>query len=161
GEAADGLQRVASVLASRFEESMNGARFDEASMALANFKAAAPNDNRIPTFEVRLITAPISKALADGNLGRVNALIRPAQSSPVLPVDQINKWKAEASHRQEEIKVQKFASQISDRIRDGRLVDPADDSAKLYMQELHDAAPTNATTQRLQRDLNAAYMRKA
>jgi protein TonB len=29
------------------------------------------------------------------------------------------------------------------------------------MQQLHDAAPTNATTQRLQRELNAAYMRKA
>ena len=29
------------------------------------------------------------------------------------------------------------------------------------MQQLHDAAPTNATTQRLARDLNAAFMRKA
>ncbi len=29
------------------------------------------------------------------------------------------------------------------------------------MQQLHDLAPTNTTTQRLTRDLNAAYMRKA
>ena len=29
------------------------------------------------------------------------------------------------------------------------------------MQQLREAAPTNATTQRAQRDLNSAYMRKA
>src|SRR5262249_47506311 len=140
---------------------MNGGRFDEAGMALANFKAAAPEDSRIPTLEVRLITAQISKALADGNLDRVNSLIRQAQSSSAISADQGNKWKNEANRRQEDAKVQKIASQITDRIRDGRLIDPADDSAKLYMQQLHDAAPTNATTQRLARELNAAYMRKA
>ncbi len=48
GEAVDGLQRVAAVLAARFDESMNGGRLDEAGLALANFKAAAPNDSRIP-----------------------------------------------------------------------------------------------------------------
>jgi len=57
--------------------------------------------------------------------------------------------------------VQRIAGLVTDRIRDGRLLDPSDDSAKLYMQQLHDAAPSNSTTQRLQRELIAAYMRKA
>jgi TonB family protein len=161
GEATDGLQRVASVLAVRFDESMNGGRFDEASIALANFKAAAPKDSRIPGLEVRLMTAQISKALADSNLDRANALIRQAQMSPAFSADQVNKWKAETARRTEDAKVQRVASLITDRIRDGRLVEPADDSAKMYLQQLHDLAPTNATTQRLTRELNAAYMRKA
>jgi len=161
GEAIDGLQRVAAVLAARFDESMNGGRLDEASLALANFKAAAPNDSKIPGLEVRLMTAQVSKALADGNMDRAQSYIRQASSSPAFSADQINKWKAEINRRQEDAKVQKIAGMVTDRIRDGRLVDPADDSAKLYMQQLHDAAPTNATTQRLTRDLNAAYMRKA
>jgi TonB family protein len=160
-EAVDGLQRVASVLAARLDESMNGGRFDEASLALANFKAASPNDSRIPGLEVRLITAQVSKALAEGNLDRANALIRQAQLSSSISADQINKWKAETTRRQEDAKVQRIAGLVTDRIRDGRLVDPADDSAKVYMQQLHDLAPTNATTQRLTRDLNGAYMRKA
>src|SRR5262249_33804934 len=67
----------------------------------------------------------------------------------------------EANRRQEDAKVQRLAGLIGDRIRDGRLLDPSDDSAKMYMQQLHDLSPTNATTQRLSRDLNAAYMRKA
>jgi TonB family protein len=161
GEATDGLQRVAGVLAVRFDEAMNGGRFDEASVALANFKAAAPKDGRTGGLEVRLMTAQISKALADSNLDRANALIRQAQTSSAISADQINKWKTETTRRQEDAKVQRVASLITDRIRDGRLLEPADDSAKMYMQQLHDLAPTNATTQRLTRDLNGAYMRKA
>jgi TonB family protein len=161
GEAVDGLQRVAAVLAARFDESMTAGKLDEASLALANFKAAAPNDSKIPALEVRLMTAQVSKALADGNMDRAQNLIRQASSSPAFSADQINKWKTEVNRRQEDAKVQKMAGLVTDRIRDGRLVEPADDSAKLYMQQLHDAAPTNATTQRLQRDLNAAFMRKA
>jgi TonB family protein len=161
GEAVDGLQRVAAVLAARFDESMNGGRLDEAGLALANFKAAAPTDSRIPALEVRVMTAQIAKAMADGNMDRALALIRQAQSSPAFSADQINKLKAEVNRRQEDAKVQRFAGLVTDRIRDGRLVEPAEDSAKVYMQQLHDLAPTNATTQRLTRDLNAAYMRKA
>jgi TonB family protein len=161
GEAVDGLQRVAAVLAARFDESMNGGRYDEASLALANFKAAAPDDGRIPNLEVRLMTAQISKALTDGNIDRATALIRQAQSSSAISTDQINKWKTEVNRRQEEAKVQKVAGLVTDRIRDGRLVEPVDDSAKVYMQQLHELAPTNATTQRLIHELNAAYMHKA
>src|ERR1700716_1989623 len=95
GEASDGLQRVAGVLAARFDESMNGGRFDEASLAFANFKAAAPNDSRIPNLEVRLITAQVSKAFAEGNLDRATALIRLAQGSSSITADQVNKWKTE------------------------------------------------------------------
>jgi TonB family protein len=161
GEAADGLQRVAAVLGARFDESMTAGKLDEAGLALANLKAAAPNDSKTPGLEVRLMTAQVSKALADGNMDRAQNLIRQASSSPAFSADQINKWKTEVNRRQEDAKVQKMAGLVTDRIRDGRLVEPADDSAKLYMQQLHDAAPTNATTQRLQRDLNAAFMRKA
>ncbi|MDB6158331.1 MAG: Protein TonB, partial [Gammaproteobacteria bacterium] len=161
GEVTDGLQRVASVLAVRFDESMNAGHFDEASITLANFKAAAPKDSRTPGLEVRLMTAQISKALADGNLDRANALIRQAQTSSAVSADQVNKWKAETTRRTEDAKVQRVAGLITDRIRDGRLIEPADDSAKMYLQQLHDLVPTNATTQRLTRDLNGAYMRKA
>jgi TonB family protein len=161
GEATDGLQRVAGVLAVRFDESMNAGRFDEASTTLANLKAAAPKDSRIPGLEVRLMTAQISKALADSNLDRANALIRQAQTSSAISADQINKWKADTTRRTEDAKVQRIASLVTDRIRDGRLVEPADDSAKVYVQQLHDLAPTNSTTQRLTRELNAAFMRKA
>ncbi len=161
GEVIDGLQRVASVLAARFDDAMNAAHFDEAAGTLANFKAAAPKDSRIGSLELRLATAQVNKAFADGNVDRAAALVRQAQQTSTIPADQLSKWRTEITRRQEDAKLQRLAGLVGDRIRDGRLLDPADDSAKLYMQQLHDAAPTNATTQRMQRDLNASYMHKA
>ena len=161
GEAKDGLQRVAGVAASRFDESMNAGKFDDASLALANLKVAAPSDARIGAFELKLTTAQISKALADGNIDRASALVRLAQQSPNIPADQLTKWRTDIGRRQEDAKVQRLANLVSDRIRDGKLVDPPEDDAKTYVQQLHDVAPSNPNTQRAIRELNAAYMRKA
>jgi periplasmic protein TonB len=161
GEAKDGLQRVASVVASRFDEAMNGAKYDEATLALANLKIAAPNDPRIAALELKLTSAQISKAFADGSIDRAAVLVRQAQQSTAIPADQLAKWRTEITRRQEDAKVQRLANLVSDRIRDGKLTDPADDDAKAYAQQLRDIAPSNATTQRVVRDLNAAYLRKA
>jgi len=161
GEARDGLQRVAGVASSRFDESMNAGKFDDDSLALANLKVAAPNDARIGAFELKLTTAQIGKAMADGNIDRASALVRQAQQSPNIPADQLTKWRTDIGRRQEDAKVQRLANLVSDRIRDSKLVDPADDDAKTYVQQLHDLAPSNPITQRAVRELNAAYMRKA
>ncbi len=161
GEAKDGLQRVASVAASRFEESMTAGKYDEASLALANLKVAAPEDSRNGQFELKLFNAQVAKALADGNVDRASALVRQAQNSPNIPADQLAKVRADIARHQDDAKVQKLAGLVSDRIRDGRLIDPPEDSAKTYVQQLHDLAPSNPNTQRAMRELNSAYLRKA
>ncbi len=161
GEAADGLQRVAGVLANRFDDAVGAGRLDEASQALSNFKLALPDDPRANSFEVRLLSAWISKAFADGNFDRAALLIRQAAQSSAISADQVAKWRIELARHQEDIKVQRLANLITDRLRDGRLSDPADDSARSYMKQLHEAAPTNAVTQRLEKELGAAYLRRA
>ena len=161
GEAKDGLQRVAGVAASRFDESMNSGKFDDASLALANLKVATPNDSRIPADELKLATAQISKALNDGNIDRAAALVRQAQQSPNIPADQLTKWRNDIARRQEDAKVQKTYNLASDRMRDGRLTDPPDDSAKTYVQQLRDSSPNNPITLRAVHELNGAYLRKA
>jgi protein TonB len=160
GEARDGLQRVASVLAQRFDEALNGARFEEAAQTLANFKLATPADARGPQFELRLYTAEINRALADANLERAAAILRQGQQSGVVPADTLAKWRTDIARRVEDSKVTRLAGLIEDRIRDGRLSD-GDDSAKAYLAQLTTAAASNAATQRAQRDLIAAYLKKA
>lgn len=159
GEARDGLQRVAGVLAGRFEEALNGGRFEEAAQTLANFKAAAPGDARVATFEQRFYAGAIAKALADSNLDRAAALVRQAQQAGTAP-EQLAKWRAEIGRRAEDSKVTRLAGLVADRIRDGKLTDP-DDSAKTYLQQLQATAPANPATQRALHDLGAAYLRKA
>jgi periplasmic protein TonB len=161
GEAKDGLQRVATVAAARFDESMNNGKLDDASLSLANLKAAAPQDSRLGPSELKLFNAQVTKALADGNVDRASAYVRQAQSSPNIPADQLAKAKADISRHQDDARIQRLAGLVSDRIRDGKLVDPAEDSAKTYVQQLHDLAATNPNTQRAVRELNAAYLRKA
>jgi TonB family protein len=158
-EARDGLQRVAGVLAGRFEDAMSASHFDEAALTLANFKAAAPQDARTAAFEQRLYAAEVGKALADGNLDRASAYLRQAQQSSV-PVEQLNRWRGEIARRQEDAKVERLSALIEDRIRDGHLTD-ADDSARSYLQQLQSAAPANPTTQRVVHELETAFLRKA
>ena len=160
GEARDGLQRVAGVLAGRFDEAMNASRFDEAAQTLANFKAAAPADARSATFEQRLYATEIGKALADGNPDRANAYLRQAQQSSAVGPDQLARWRSDIARRQEDAKVQHLAGLIDDRIHDGRLVD-GDDSAKSYLQQLSSAAPASPITQRAAHDLQGALLHRA
>jgi TonB family protein len=159
-EARDGLQRVAGVLAGRFDEAVNGGRLDEAAQTLANLKSAAPADARVAAGELRLYGAQIAKAIADGNLDRAAALVHQAQQSSSIPAEQLARWRADITHRQEDARVQHLAGLVDDRIRDGHLDDPQD-SARSYLLELQSAAPGNAATQRAAHALLSAYLHKA
>ena len=160
GEARDGLQRVAGVLAARFEEALSGGHIDEAVLTLANLKAASASDPRVAGFEQRLLSAAVSKAIADGNVDRATSLLHQAQQSGSVAADQLARWRTDIARRQEEVKVQHLASLVEDRIRDGKLTE-ADDSAKSYLQQLQSAAPASVATQRAVHALSAAYLKKA
>jgi TonB family protein len=160
GEARDGLQRVAGVLAARFEEALSGGRIDEAVLTLANFKAASSADARIASFEQRLYSAEVYKALADGSLDRATTLVRQAQQSGSVAADQLARWRSDLARHQEDAKLQRLAGLVEDRIRDGRLTE-ADDGARSYVQQLQSTAPANANTQRAVHALTAAYLKKA
>lgn len=162
GEATDGLRRVAAVLSARFEEAMTAGRFDEASLALAHLKAATPDDANVNGLEGKLATAQITRMLADGNLDRAASLVKGAQQSGAVPEAQINRWRTEIGRRQDESRQRRLVELANESIREGRLTEPADDNAKIYLQQLKDLGPTaQAAQQRVSRDLGAAFMRKA
>ena len=160
GEALDGLHRVAGVLAGRVDEAISAGHADEAALALANFKAASPNDPRSGSLEQRLIVAQMSKALADGNFERATSVMREAQQSSLIPPDQIARWRSDLTRRQEDSRLQRLAGLVDDRIREGKLTDD-EDSARIYTQQLQSSAPASASTQRAVRALTAAYLGKA
>jgi protein TonB len=149
------------VIAGRFDEALNGGRLDEAAQNLANFKAAAPDDARVTELAARLANAQISRAVADGNLERAAALLRQAQQSGALPADQLARWRSDLARRQDDARVQRLAGLVQERIRDGKLVDPADDSARYYVRQLASAYASHPATQRAGHELTSAYLRKA
>ena len=161
GEARDGLQRVAGVIAGRFDEALNAGHLDDAAQSFANFKAAVPDDPRVADLGARLVTAQLTKQLADGNLERAATLLHQAQQAGTLPAEQLAKWQKEIGRRQDDVRVQRLAALVDDRIRDGKLTDPADDSARFYVHQLATSAPGNPNTQRAEHDLIAACLHKA
>ena len=162
GEARDGLGRVATVLAGRFGESLSGGRLEEAAQDVANLRAAVPEDPRIPELSALLANAQIAKAITDGNAERATALLRQAQQSGALTAEQLAKWRGDLARRQQEdARIQHLVGLVEDRIGNGKLLDPADDSAKYYVRQLVTAAPSSQNTQRAVHDLGAAYLRKA
>jgi protein TonB len=161
GEALDGLTRVASVLASRFDEALGASRYDEAAQALVNFKSARPRDNRIAAMETRLSTVQVSKALSEGNIDRAAALVRQAQQSASVSPEQITRWRNEINRRQDEVRIKRLVDLALERVRDGRLTEPDNDNAKYYLAQLKELPGTNASAQRVTRELSGAYLRKA
>jgi protein TonB len=163
GEAKDGLRRVAAVLNSRFDDALSAGRYDEAALALAHLKVAAPDDKQqTGPLEAKLAVAQITKMLADGNIDRAASLVKGAQQAGVVPDSQIRAWRTEILRRQDEAKQKRYVDLANDAIHDGRLSDPADNNAKAYAEQLKDLGPSAATAyQRVVRDLGAAYMRKA
>jgi protein TonB len=162
GEAKDGLRRVAAVLSARFDESLAAGRYDEAALALAHLKAATPDDERVGPLEAKLASAQVTKMLADGNLERAASLVKGAQQTGAVSDQQIAKWKSEISRRLDETKQKRLVDLAQDALRDGRLTDPADSSAKTYAEQLKDMGPSAAAAyQRVMRDLGGAYMKKA
>jgi protein TonB len=160
GEAHDGMTRLAGLLMSRFEDSLTAGRFDDASSALAGLKVSSPGDVRLGPLEWRLTQLEVNKALTDGNLDRVSALIHQAQQSNVVPADQLAKWRTEVGRRQDDAKLKRLSDAFGERLRDGHLLDPENDSAKYYLGQLKELAPTNPAVQRATRDLIGAYLRK-
>ncbi|HWW31870.1 MAG TPA: energy transducer TonB [Steroidobacteraceae bacterium] len=161
GEARDGLQRVAGVLAGRFDESLSAGHLDEAAQNFANFRAAVPDDARVAELGARLANSQITKAVAEGNIERAAALVKQAQQSGALPADQLARWKGELAKRQDDAKMQRLAGLVEDRIREGKLADPADDSARFYVRQLLTAYPSSQSAVRAQHALAGAYLRKA
>jgi TonB family protein len=163
GEAKDGLRRVAAVLNSRFDDALAAGRYDEAALALAHLKVAAPDDKQqTGPLEAKLAVAQITKMLADGNLDRAASLVKGAQQGGVVPDSQIRAWRTEILRRQDEAKQKRYVDLANDAIREGRLSDPADNNAKAYAAQLKELGPSAATAyQRVMRDLSSAYLRKA
>jgi TonB family protein len=160
GEAHDGMTRLAGLLMSRFEDSLTAGRFDDASGALAGLKVSSPGDVRLGPLEWRLTQLEVNKALTDGNLDRVSALIHQAQQSNVVPADQLAKWRAEVARRQDDAKLKRLSDAFGERLRDGHLLDPENDSAKYYLGQLKELAPTSQAVQHASRDLISAFLKK-
>jgi periplasmic protein TonB len=161
GEARDGMARLAGLLGTRFDESVAGAHYDEAAEALAGLKVAAPQDSHLAQRQAQLLKGEWSAALAQGDADRAAVVMRQAEQAGVLSSGELARWRAELARHQTDARARQLADLFNQRLREGRLLEPSEDSARYYLQQLAQIAPGNPIAQHGARDLIAACLHKA
>jgi protein TonB len=162
GEAREGLERIAVVLHERVRSALAERRYDEASRTLAQLRSIRPDDPATVQYETTIVEARISKALDNVDVERARELLQQAAKSGVLPPDGVARWQSELDRQQTDARAAQLAALVSQRVRQGRLVDPANDSAKHYLNQLR-RLPGTAHHQRADlatTELQQAYLGK-
>jgi protein TonB len=136
GEAREGLERIAVVLHERVRSALAERRYDEASRTLAQLRSIRPDDPAAVQYETTIVEARIAKALDNVDVERARELLQQAAKSGALPPDGIARWQSELDRQQTDARAAQLAALVSQRVRQGRLVDPANDSAKHYLNQL-------------------------
>ena len=161
GEALEGLTRIGGLLDARLQSAMAEERHDEASATLARLKLIKPNDVQLKATEAKLAEIRIAAALEDDEADRAAALLRQATQSSVLPPERTARLREEIDKRQADARTQRLAELVSVRIRDGRLVEPSNDSAKFHLAQLRKVAGDSRRTTAAARELENAYLKRA
>ncbi len=103
----------------------------------------------------------IAAALESNDVERAAALLRQASQSGVLPTERTARLREDLERRQADARAQRLAELVSARIRDDRLVEPANDSAKFHLAQLRKVAGDSRRTAAAERELENAYLQRA
>ena len=161
-EALDGLNRLRAVIVARFDELTKAGRLDDAAGALAQLGSALPEDSSLAELRLRLASARIAKAIEEGDVDRVTALVRSAQASNAVPAEQLAKWRAEIARLGEKAKQEQQAerqardaaaaelkareARAAQNARDAQLARERENAQKVEAERREQAALATATT---------------
>jgi len=161
GEAREGLARIAVVLDERLQTALKEGRYDDAALTVTQLKLAEVDPARLKDVEGRVAVAQITAALERDNADRAAALLRQAEASGVLTTEQVTRFHADLDRRQADARVQRLVDVIGTRIRDGQLVEPANDSARYHITQLRKLPGAGGAANAAQRNLENAVLDEA
>ena len=139
-EATEGLQRIGVLLDERLQSELTQRRLNDAAATLVQLKLIRRGDPALSQIDAQLSEAQVAAAIDAGNIERASQLLRQASQLGTLPEASAARWRDEISRRQGDSRAQSLAQLVSTRIREGKLVDPATDSAKFYLAKLRKVA---------------------
>ena len=167
-EATEGLKRLGGLLIARARTALDERRFDNALAELEAARSIDPNDPRLAEVDARLDSmraqtalAQIQATLAAQNFDRAQTLLDAAQKDALLPPAQIAQLSKELDGKRRSVTIGKLVASAEARLSSGRLVTPADDSAKDAIQSLKEAGASADLVGRLNSDLNQRLLAAA
>ncbi len=161
GEAREGMQRVAAILDQRLQSALAERRFDDAETALAQLTLVRPADPGSQAAATRIVEGQIAAALDAARIDRASQLLQQATLARTLPAARAAYWREEIGRRQAGTQVNQLAGLVSARIAEGRLLEPAGDSARDYLAQLTRLTPNTRTQAAASRKLGQAFLQRA
>ena len=167
-EATEGLKRLGGLLIARARTALDERRFDNALIELEAARSIDPNDARLVEVDARLDSmraqtalAQIQATLAAQNFDRAQTLLEAAQKDALLPPAQIAQLTKDLEGKRRAVVVSRLVASAESRLANGRLVTPADESAKDSIKALREAGAPNEVVARLNADLNQRLLAAA
>jgi len=161
GEAREGMQRLAAIVDQRLQSALAERRFDDAATALAQLALMRPADRGSEATATRIVEGQIAAALDAGKIDRASQLLQQATLARTLPTAHATRWREEIGRRQSSTQVNQLAALVSTRISEGKLVEPAGDSARDYLAQLTRLTPNTRAQAAASRKLGQAFLQRA
>ena len=167
-EATEGLKRLGGLLIARARNALEERRFDNALAELEAARSIDQNDPRLAEVDAKLDSmraqtalAQIQATLAAQNFDRAQTLLEAAQKDALLPPAQIAQLSKDLDGKRRSVTITRLVASAEARLASGRLVTPADDSAKDSIQALKEAGASADLVARLNADLNQRLLTAA
>ena len=161
GEAREGVQRIVAIMDERLQSALAERRFDDAATAMSQLALMRPADAASQAAATRIVEGQIAVALEAAKIDRANQLLQQAAAARTLPPDRASHWREEIVRRQAGTQVNQLAGLVSARIAEGKLLEPAGDSARDYLAELTRLTPNTRTQAAASRKLGQAFLQRA
>jgi TonB family protein len=161
GEALEGIERIGAVLDQRLKAALVERRFDDAATLVAQLKIIRPGDRELARFESQIVDSRIAAAVETGAMDRASELLREATSARTLTTERQAHWHDAISRRQGDARARQLVELIATRIEEGRLLEPAKDSAKYHLEQLRRLSPDPRRRAAATRQLGQAYVQRA
>ena len=161
GEAREGMQRVAAIVDQRLQSALAERRFDDAAAALGQLALMRPADAGSAAAATRIVEGQLAAALDADRIDRANQLLQQATLAGTLPAARATRWREEIGRRQGGTRVSELAGLVSARIAEGKLLEPAGDSARDYLAQLTRLTPNTRTQAAASRKLGQAFLQRA
>ena len=147
GEARQGVDRIAELLLARAASAITARDYSAALRALEVARSLKPDHPRLAQLDAQLgermkdlTVTQIQAALQANAFARANTLIQQAERTNSIPAAQLEALKQDATKREAAADLSNLARLAQARIAQGRLLEPSDDSAKHYLQQLQGRA---------------------
>jgi len=154
GEARQGLQRLAQILAARVQSDLDEQKYDLALQALETARTISPDDARLSDLDARIATlraelgpAQIQAALNAKNFDRAAQLLDDAARAKSLSPAKLSQLRDELRQRREASDADRLIKLIDTRLQQDHLLEPHNDSAAFYLGQARQAGVSAADLQ--------------